>query len=154
MARPVREKGPSPWRHGWRRLTRLWQTDAVTGVDNELRFHFEQKVAEFEAAGLSARDAQARAEEEFGDVNAVRTTLAEIDTRVATQQRRAEWWEHAGEDLRFVARSLRRSPIFTVTVVVTLALGLGANAAIFSILDRIYVQPPPGLTDAAHVRRV
>lgn len=154
MARSVREKGPSPWRHGWRRLTRLWQTDAVTGVDDELRFHFEQKVAEFEAAGLSAKDAQARAEEEFGDVNAVRTTLAEIDTRVATQHRRAEWWENAAQDLRFVARSLRRSPIFTVTVVVTLALGLGANAAIFSILDRIYIQPPPGLTDAAHVRRV
>lgn len=154
MPRPMREKGPSPWRHGWQRLVRLWQTDAVTGVDDELRFHLEQKVAEFEATGLSTGDARARAEEEFGDVNAVRATLAEIDTRVAKRQRRAEWWENIAQDVRFVARSLRRSPIYTFTVVVTLALGLGANAAIFSILDNIYIQPPPGITDAAHVRRV
>ncbi|MEO7997454.1 MAG: ADOP family duplicated permease, partial [Gemmatimonadaceae bacterium] len=58
------------------------------------------------------------------------------------------------QDLRFVVRSLRRSPIFTATVVITMALGLGANAAIFSVLDRLYVQTPAGMSGTEHVRRI
>ena len=145
---------PSAWRSGWQRLTRIGRSDTVANVDEELRFHFEQKVAELEAQGLSNAAARTRAEEEFGDGQSVRASLSEIDARVAKRQRRAEWWEGALQDLRYVMRGLQRSPIFTATVVGTMALGLGANAAIFSVLDRLYVQTPAGMTGTEHVRRI
>lgn len=145
---------PAQWKRGWRSLTRIWRSDTIANVDDELRFHFEQKVVEFEALGMSNAAARTRAEEEFGDVQHVRDSLAEIDGRVAKRQRRAEWWESVAQDLRYVMRSLRRSPMFTATVVVTLALGLGANAAIFSILDRLYVQPPAGVPAPQEMRRL
>lgn len=142
------------WRSGWKKLARLWRPAAERNVDDELQFHFEQKVADFVAQGMSARDARARAEEEFGDVATVRDSLTEIDHRVASRKKRAEWWESFGQDLRYVLRGLRRSPVFTSTVVITLALGVGANAAIFSLLDRLYLQPTPGVVNAHEVSRV
>ena len=144
----------SMWRSGWQRLTRVWRPDTVTNVDDELRFHFSEKVAEFEAQGLSSAAARVRAEEEFGDVQSVRDSLSEIDGRVAKKQRRAEWWEGVVQDLRYVVRGLRKSPMFTATVVTTLALGLGANAAVFSLLDQLYVQSPPGVPAPAEVHRI
>ncbi|MEO7997967.1 MAG: permease prefix domain 1-containing protein, partial [Gemmatimonadaceae bacterium] len=89
----------SAWRAGWQRLTRIWRSDTVANVDEELRFHFDEKVAEFEAQGLSMTDARKRAEEEFGDVQTVRASLREIDGRVAKKLRRAEWWESIAQDL-------------------------------------------------------
>ena len=143
-----------PLTTGWRRFARIWQSDSSAKVDDELHFHFEQKVAEFVAAGASESDARKRAEAEFGDVASVRESLRSIDERIVKRQRRAEWWEGAAQDLKYVLRALRRSPMFTVTVVVTMALGLGANAALFSVLDRLYVQPPAGVTDAMQMHRV
>lgn len=157
MTRAGKARGDSPtiaWRSGWRRLTRLWRFETAANVDDELRFHFEQKVAEFVEGGMSEADARARADEEFGDVATVRESLKQIDERVAQKQRRAEWWESFVQDVRYVLRSLRRSPMFTATVVVTLALGLGANAAIFSLLDRLYVQKPAGAHNAVMLQRV
>ena len=142
------------WKSGWRRLARLWQSDTAARVDEELRFHFDQKIAEFEQRGLSKSEAESRAVAEFGDVELVRHSLHEIDQRVVQKNQRAQWWEAIAQDLRYVVRSLRRSPIFTVTVVVTIALGLGANAAIFSVLDRLYVQAPAGVAAPAEVRRL
>ena len=142
------------WQDGWNRFWRLWRSDSAANVDDELRFHFEQKVEEFVAEGMSREDAKKRSEEEFGDVGSVRDSLNAIDQRIQKKQRRAEWWESVAQDLKYVSRSLRRSPMFTATVVVTLALGLGANAALFSLLDRLYVQTPAGVPDAEHLRRV
>lgn len=150
---PTRERDVS-WNRGWRRLTRLWRADTANNVDDELQFHFEQKVTEFEERGKSPAEARRLAEQEFGDLQSVRNSLNEIDKRVAERRRRAEWWEHALQDLRYVMRSLARSRVFTATVVVTMALGLGANAAIFSLLSRLYLQSPAGMTNADQVTRL
>ncbi|MBC8090151.1 MAG: ABC transporter permease [Phycisphaerae bacterium] len=139
---------PTIWKQGWRKLTRLWRSDTTLNVDDELRFHFEQKVAEFVGQGMSEGEARLRADEEFGDVASVRESLRQIDDRVALKHRRAEWWESVAQDLRYVVRSLSRKPLFALTVIGTLALGVGANAAIFSVLDRLYLQPPPAVRDA------
>ncbi|MEP6832093.1 MAG: ADOP family duplicated permease [Gemmatimonas sp.] len=139
---------------GWRRLMRIWQSDTAARVDEELQFHFEHKVSELEALGLTTAQARARAEAEFGDVAVVKHSLREIDGRIVQRRRRAEWWESVAQDLRYVVRSLGRAPIFTATVVITLALGLGANAAIFSFLDRLFLQTPQGVSNAGTLHRL
>jgi hypothetical protein len=71
---------------GWRRLFRFWRADPAADVDAELRFHFEQKVADLVARGRAPDDARAQAEAEFGDVDAVRTNLRAIDDRIAQRR--------------------------------------------------------------------
>jgi predicted permease len=123
-------------------------------VDDEVRFHIAERVADLEALGESPEAARERALEEFGDVDAVRAELVEIDRGVASRRRRADWWEGIAQDARHVARGLLRSPGFTMMVVVTLALGIGANAVVFSLIDRLFFQPPSGVPHPEEVRLV
>ncbi|HEX5408743.1 MAG TPA: ADOP family duplicated permease [Gemmatimonadaceae bacterium] len=140
--------------HGWRRWVRIWRRTPEADVDAEVRFHLEARVEELVAAGQPPDSARARALEEFGDLAAVRTELVSIDRRIAGQRRRADWWEGAWLDLRHVMRGLRRSPGFTVMVAATLALGIGANAVVFSLLDRLFLQPPAGVAHMDALRRL
>ncbi len=72
----------------------------------------------------------------------------------STGAARAPWWESFVQDLRYAARGLRAKPGFTLAVVLTLGLGIGANAAMFSIVDRLLFRPPPMLRDAAMTHRI
>ena len=67
---------------------------------------------------------------------------------------KAPWWESFTQDLRYAIRGLRAKPGFTIAVMLTLGLGIGANAAMFSIVDRLLFRPPPMLRDAAATHRV
>src|SRR5579863_5956315 len=75
------------------------------------------------------------------------------DTPTGTTTR-APWWESFVQDLRYAARGLRAKPGFTLAVVRTLGLGIGANAAMFSIVDRLLFRAPPMLRDPALTHRV
>ncbi|HEY2848884.1 MAG TPA: ABC transporter permease, partial [Gemmatimonadaceae bacterium] len=75
-------------------------------------------------------------------------------TSTPSSAERAPWWESFVQDLRYAARGLRAKPGFTTAVVLTLGLGIGANAAMFSIVDRLLFRPPPMLRDAALTHRV
>jgi len=77
-----------------------------------------------------------------------------IDRRMAERRKRADWWEGVWLDLRHAVRGLVRSPGFTVMVAATLALGIGANAVVFSLLDRLFLQPPAGVAHPEEVRRL
>jgi len=148
---------PSFWRRipgNWSYLLRIFARRPEDEVDAELRFHFDERIAELTAQGMAPDVARARAHEEFGDVNAVRTRLEEIDRRSASRRRRADWWESAFDDVRFAVRGLRRSPGWTAVALLTLTLGIGANAAIFTVADRMFLRAPSGIVDPVRLRRL
>jgi hypothetical protein len=82
----------------WRRYLRFWRRDVGADIDDELAFHFETRVGELTAQGLTADGARTQALEEFGDVTAVRRGLLTIDQRVAGGGRRTEWLDGWRQD--------------------------------------------------------
>ena len=141
---------------GIRRLFRLFrgQGDVEGDLDAEIAFHLDTKTESLVAAGMSPEAAREEAVRLFGTVTAARRELAAIDHRDTGRRLRMDWLEAAWSDLRFAARGLARAPAFTAVVVVTLALGLGATAAMFGILDRLLLQPPIGVRDPGQVVRL
>jgi predicted permease len=123
-------------------------------VDDELRFHFDMTVRDLMNDGMNSDDAHREAERRFGDVERTRARLARIDRGQADQQRRAEWWNAFAQDLRYALRGLRLKPAFAFGVVLTLGLGIGANAAMFGIVDRLLFRPPPYLIAPDRVNKV
>jgi predicted permease len=138
----------------WRRYLRFWRSNVDADLDDELRFHFEERIETLLAAGRTRDEALRAAEREFGDVSAVREKLLEIDRRVHARRTRARRLEQWRQDFAYGARSLRRTPGLAAMIIVTLALGIGVNATLFSLLDRVFVQTPSGISDPAQLRRL
>ncbi|HEX6314806.1 MAG TPA: ABC transporter permease, partial [Gemmatimonadaceae bacterium] len=133
---------------------RPWRRSVRREIDEELRFHFDARISELTARGMSAESARAQALEEFGDVDEVRASLTAIDDRLARQEKRADVLGGLWYDARHAARGIRKSPAVSIAIIVTLALGLGVNAAMFSLLDAILFRPPSGVEDPGGVRRL
>ena len=138
----------------WRRYLNIVRRDASADVDDELRFHFESRIEELVEQGMSADDARAQAIREFGDVSAVRKGLVDIDGRVAHRRRRSESFADLATDIRYAVRTLRRTPGVAIGILLTLALGVGANAAMFTLLNVIYLRPPAGVAHPETLRRI
>ncbi|MEP7344280.1 MAG: ADOP family duplicated permease [Gemmatimonadaceae bacterium] len=116
-------------------------------IDDEIAFHLDATIRELTASGLSVDAARAEASRRFGDVDRVRTTLGALDRKGQEQVVRRERWRDFLQDLRQSARSLSREPRFVTAVVLTLALGIGANATMFGVVDRLLLRPPPHVRD-------
>jgi predicted permease len=117
-----------------------------TDLDDELQAHFRLAVRERIEAGTPPADAEAAARREFGNL-----------LRTREQVRDAwgwSWLEQLGQDAAYACRSLTRSPGVTVPVLLMLALGLGANAAMYGLLNRLFLQPPPHIENPEGVYRV
>jgi predicted permease len=138
----------------WRRYLTFWRPTVDRDVDAEIRFHFEERVIDLVARGRTNAEARAEAEQEFGDRETFRDRIREIDHRVQARRNRAEWLDLLRGDIRLAWRGMRRAPALSTMVVVTLAMGIGANGAIFSMLDRLYLRPPPGVAAPREVRRI
>ena len=111
-------------------------------IDAELAFHLETRADEIaREEGIDSAQASMVAKHRFGDVTAYKRELRGIDGRTQRLALGAELLETLRREARQALRSLRRSPSFSSIVLVTLALGLGASTAIFTILDRIALRP-------------
>ena len=110
-------------------------------VSDELAHHLAMRVAENVSRGMSPEAARAEALARLGDVDAYGREAEAIDAVAARGRRRIEIRDALGREVRLALRGLRRSPGFAVVVLVTLALGIGAATAIFTLLDSVLLRP-------------
>jgi predicted permease len=127
----------------WRRYLTLLGPDVTRDVDEELRFHLEMRVAEFVARGMSPAEARRVASERFGDVATVRAECERIEHQREQWMSRFRYLDELRQDLIYGVRALLRAPVFTLAAVASLALGIGANTAVFSTINAYLFQPLP-----------
>jgi putative ABC transport system permease protein len=129
---------------GWRPAFRLPLGRRVESeIDDEIAFHIAMREEQLRQGGLSSHEAQDAARRRFGDVEHVRQECVEIDRGRARRERVMESMGGVMQDIVIALRSFRRARSFTAAAVITLAIGIGSSAAIFSVAYGVLLRPLP-----------
>lgn len=132
----------------WRNWRRAFQLPLTRGrlardVDEELRFHLEERIEELVAMGLTRNEAEDEALRRLGNVEEYRRRLRAIDEETRGMRARREIGDTIRRETRHAMRTLLRTPAFSLMSLATLALGIGATTAIFTVLDAVVLRPLP-----------
>ncbi len=134
-----------------RRPKRLFHLDRFgrhldESLDEELSFHVEARIAQLVADGRSPEEAREEALRRLGDPGLVRSACRGIDQRAARRRAVTELASDALQDVRFALRALRKARGYTAVTVLSLAVGIGVNAAVFTAVHAVWIAPVPGVT--------
>ena len=121
----------------------LWRSSVRDEIDAELAFHIEMTIRALMETGMTKNEARAEAERRFGDARSVSDECRRYGEQRDRKVSRAEFRDELKTDLSFALRQLLRAPAFSITAIATLALGIGATAAVFSALDAVVLRPLP-----------
>ncbi len=127
----------------FRRYRRFFRADPVRDVDEELAFHMAMRVEELTRGGMSEAEARAATARRFGKYDDVRDECAALGQERVALERRADRWESFRQDVRLAMRVFSSNRGFAAVLALTIAIGIGANAAVFSVAYGTLVRPLP-----------
>jgi hypothetical protein len=127
----------------WHRYARLFGPDPAADVKDELRFHLQAKIDDLITQGWPPGAASQEAERQFGDLRAVEQIGLRLGEKMERRRRLKDYWNDSVQDARYTLRALGRDPGFATVCILILALAIGANTAVFSVVNTLLLRPLP-----------
>jgi putative ABC transport system permease protein len=121
----------------------LWRVPLEQEVDEELALHIDMRTRELVERGLDAKTARDIVLSRIGDLGQLKRTCVDLSRKRDREMRLAQWLDERKADVTFAVRQLKASPAFTAVAAITLALGIGANSAMFALADATLLRPLP-----------
>jgi putative ABC transport system permease protein len=121
----------------------VWRVPLDQEVDEEIAFHIEMRTRELVERGVDPRIAREMVLARVGDVGRLKRTCIDLGRKREREMRLTQWLDEFSSDVKYALRQLRAAPGFTLVATVTLALGIGANSAMFALADAALFRPLP-----------
>ena len=134
----------------WRRYARLLGPDSRADVQDELRFHLEAKLDDLIKQGWPPEAARQEAERQLGDLRALQRIGESMGEKMERRKRFKDYWVDLLQDMRYNLRTFGRDPGFATVSILILALAIGANVAVFSVINSLLLRPLP-FSDSAQL---